>query len=114
MKAKTQKEISAVKSRREQGRVLLITDESIASCQASLEYAGLEVVGVSAAAAALVSLRRHRPHLVIASSAIKGLSIADLAGTLNQAEDTVPMLVVGSQASTSEIRREILAAGAFD
>lgn len=114
MKPKVQKEESGEKARREQGRVLLITDEAAAPCRASLEYAGLEVVGVSAGAAALVSLRRYRPHLVIASSPIKGLSIDDLARTLAQTLDPLPLLVVGSEASTSKRRQAVLAVGAFD
>ena len=113
MKPKAQKEKSK-SANREQGRVLLITDEAAAPCRASLEYAGLEVVGVSAGAAALVSLRRYRPHIVIASSAIKGLSINDLARTLTQTEDSLPLLVVGSEASTSKRRQAVLAVGAFD
>jgi diguanylate cyclase (GGDEF)-like protein len=114
LKPKVQKEESGEKARREQGRVLLITDEAAAPCRASLEYAGLEVVGVSAGAAALVSLRRYRPHLVIASSPIKGLSIDDLARTLAQTKDPLPLLVVGSEASTSKRRQAVLAVGAFD
>ena len=113
MKPKAQKEKSK-SANREQGRVLLITDEAAAPCRASLEYAGLEVVGVSAGAAALVSLRRYRPHIVIASSAIKGLSINDLARTLTQTEDSLPLLVVGSEASTSKLRQAVIAVGAFD
>jgi len=113
LKPKAQKEKSK-SANREQGRVLLITDEAAAPCRASLEYAGLEVVGVSAGAAALVSLRRYRPHIVIASSAIKGLSINDLARTLTQTEDSLPLLVVGSEASTSKRRQAVLAVGAFD
>jgi diguanylate cyclase (GGDEF)-like protein len=115
LKAKAQKEKSGETSRREQGRVLLITDEAaVVSCQASLELAGLEVVGVSAGAAALVSLRRYRPHIVIASSVIKGLSIDDLARTLTQTKDPLPLLVVGSEASTLKRRQAALAVGAFD
>jgi len=113
LKPKAQKEKSK-SANREQGRVLLITDEAAAPCRASLEYAGLEVVGVSAGAAALVSLRRYRPHIVIASSAIKGLSINDLARTLTQTEDSLPLLVVGSEASTSKLRQAVIAVGAFD
>jgi diguanylate cyclase (GGDEF)-like protein len=114
LKPKAQKEKSAESSRREQGRVLLITDEPTVSGLASLEYAGLEVVGVSAGAAALISLHRFRPHLVIASSAIKGLSVMDLARTLTRTEDGLPLLVVGSESSTSKLRQAVIAVGAFD
>jgi diguanylate cyclase (GGDEF)-like protein len=114
LKAKAQKEISTEKARREQGRVLLVTDASTVSCRAPLEYGGLQVVGVPAGVAALISLRRHRPHLVIASSAIKGLSINDLARTLTQTEDNLPLLVVGPEPSTPKLRHAVIAAGAFD
>jgi diguanylate cyclase (GGDEF)-like protein len=51
---------------------------------------------------------------VIASSPIKGLSIDDLARTLAQTKDPLPLLVVGSEASTSKRRQAVLAVGAFD
>jgi diguanylate cyclase (GGDEF)-like protein len=51
---------------------------------------------------------------VIASSPIKGLSIDDLARTLAQTLDPLPLLVVGSEASTSKRRQAVLAVGAFD
>ena len=114
MKPKAQKEKSAERPGRDEGRVLLITDEAASPLETSLEYAGLEVVGVSAAAAALVSLRRYRPHLVVASSAIKGFSINDLARSLAQAEDSLPLIVVGREPSTVKLREAVIAVGAFD
>ncbi len=114
MKPKAQKEKLAERPGRDEGRVLLITDEAASPLETSLEYAGLEVVGVSAGAAALVSLRRYRPHLVVASSAIKGLSINDLARTLAQAEDSLPLIVVGREPSTVKLREAVIAVGAFD
>jgi len=69
---------------------------------------------VSAGAAALVSLRRYRPHLVIATSAIRGLSINDLARTLAQTEESLPLIAVGPEASTAKLRQAVIALGAFD
>lgn len=114
MKAKAQKEKSGEKSRSAQGRVLLIAEEPAVSASALLEDSGLNVVAVSSGAAALISIHRHRPQLVIASSAIEGLSISDLARTLAQTEDGLLLLVVGSEPSTSERRYAVISAGAFD
>ena len=82
---------------------------------ASLEAAGLEVVGVSGGAAALVSLHRFRPQLVIADSEVKGLSMTDLARTLVRAEDgLLPLVLVGSEISTVERRHAAMSAGTVD
>jgi diguanylate cyclase (GGDEF)-like protein len=114
LKPKAQRDKSGTRSRSAQGRVLLITEEQAVDSRALLEASGLNVVAVSAGAAALVSLHRYRPQLVIASSAIKGLSISDLARRLAQTEDGLLLLVVGSEPSTSERRQEVISAGAFD
>jgi diguanylate cyclase (GGDEF)-like protein len=114
LKPKAQEEKSDNRSRRAQGSVLLITEEQAVDSRALLEASGLNVVAVSAGAAALVSLHRHRPQLVIASSAIKGLSISDLARRLAQSEDGLPLIVVGSEPSTSERRQAVISVGAFD
>jgi diguanylate cyclase (GGDEF)-like protein len=114
LKAKPQKEKSAEQTAREQGRVLLITDERSIPYRASLESAGLHLVDVSEGVAALIALRRSRPHLVIASTAIKGLSTADLGRMLGQTEDGLPLILVGVEAATAERRRAALANGAFD
>lgn len=79
-----------------------------------MEEAGLEVVGVSGGVAALVSLHRSRPQLVIADSEIKGLSIADLVQALRATEEVLPLVLVGPQAATLELRQATLSAGAFD
>lgn len=114
MKLSAQKEKSSERSRSAHGRVLLIAEEPAGSLSASLEASGLNVVAVSAGAAALVSLRRHRPQLVIASSAIEGLSISELARTLAQTEEGLLLLIVGSEPPTSERRHAVISAGAFD
>ena len=72
------------------------------------------MVAASPGASALVSLHRHRPQLVIASSAIKGLSISDLARRLAQTEDGLHLIVVGKEPSTAERRHAAISAGAFD
>jgi diguanylate cyclase (GGDEF)-like protein len=114
LRAKAREEKSAAKASREHGRVLLITDELYVPYRASLESVGLEVVDVSAGVAALISLRRSRPHLVIASTGIKGLSTEDLSRMLGQTQDGLPMILVGVEASTAERRQAAIAGGAFD
>ena len=114
LKPGAQKEKSGERSRSAHGRVLLIAEEPAVSVSASLEASGLNVVAVSAGAAALVSLRRHRPQLVLASSTIEGLSISELARTLAQTEEGLLLLIVGSEPSTSERRQAVISAGAFD
>lgn len=99
---------------RERGRVLIITDEPGVEYRAALESAGLEIVGVTAGAAALVSLSRSRPHLVIASTDIKGLSAVELARMLSQIDDGVPLILIGREASTPQRRHHALSVGAFD
>lgn len=114
MRAKTQKDKLVEKASRDQGRVLLITDESSVAYLSALKSAGLDVVDVSAGAAALISLRRSRPHLVIASTGLTGLSSDDLTRMLAQAEDGLPMILVGAAPATTALRQEALSAGAFD
>jgi len=114
LRAIAQEEKSAEQTGREQGRVLLITDDQSVPYRAALESAGLHLVDVSAGVAALIALRRSRPHLVIASMAIKGLSIADLARTLGQTQDGLPLILVGSESATVERRRAALTSGPFD
>ena len=106
--------MSDKRSTRAQNRVLLITEDESGVSKALLEAAGLNVVAAAPGAAALVSLHRHRPQLVIASSAIRGLSIRDLARRLAQIEDGLPLLVVGRKPSTMERRQSSITAGAFD
>src|SRR5438552_4140631 len=114
MKPKPEKEKSAETTSRDQGRVLLITDETDIAYRKSLESAGLKIVGVSAGTAALISLRRARPHIVIANTSSKGLSIQELGRMLGQMQDGVPLILVGLEASTAKLRQEAISAGAFD
>lgn len=99
---------------RERGRVLLLTEEPPEFLLQTLEASGLEIVGVSSGSAALVSLQRSRPHIVVASTAVKGISKAELARTLAQTQDGVPLVLVGREAATIERRIEALSAGAYD
>lgn len=103
------------RSKRAQNRVLLITDDKSGSKTAALlEASGLNVVAASPGAAALVSLHRHRPQLVIASAAIKGFSTGTLARRLTQIEEGLLLVVVGAEPSTAERRQEAISSGAFD
>ncbi len=114
MKAKVQKEKLGRTVARERGRVLIVTDEPGSVDPGPLISAGLEIVAVCRGSAAPVSLQRSRPQLVIASSAIKGVSIAELARLLGQTEDGIPLVLVGAKASTLNRRQAALSAGAFD
>ena len=114
MKAKSQKEKSVARPARQSRRVLLITDDPHIPLRALLESAGLEVVDVGAGAAALISLQRSRPQLVIASTATKGISTQELARMLGHNHHGTPMILVGAEASTLERRQAALSIGAFD
>ena len=114
MRAQASEEKSGEKASRERGRVLLITDEPHPSYRAALESVGLDVVDVSAGVAALISLRRSRPHLVIANTGITGLSTGDLARMLGQMQDSLPLILVGLEATTTARRQAALSSGAFD
>ena len=114
LRPRAEKEKSADTTSRDQGRVLLITDETDVPYRESLESAGLKIVGVSAGAAALISLRRSRPHIVIANTSSKGLSVLELGRMLAQTQDGVPLILVGFEASTAKLRQEAISAGAFD
>ena len=99
---------------RNQRRVLLISDDPPAYFHAALEAAKLEIVEVSAAIAASISLRRSRPQVVIAHLPIKGMSARELAQMLSQSPDGVPLILIGEEAATAARRQEAMAAGASD
>lgn len=101
---------------REQGRVLIVTDNppSVTYTHA-LEEAGMTVVGTSKSIAALVALRRARPHIIIADARLQGLSAAELARQLQRVEESaVPFLLVGPEEASMARRREAMEAGASD
>ena len=114
MSAPSQEKTPVKAGARERGRVLLLTEEPPEFLLQTLEASGLEIVGVSRGSAALVSLQRSRPHIVVASTAVKGISKAELARTLAQTQDGVPLVLVGREAATIERRIEALSAGAYD
>lgn len=114
MKAKLQKKGSRQTGARERGRVLLISDQPGVIYKAPLEAAGLEVVGVCAGAAALVSLQRSRPHLVIAATPIKGISVRELARMLDRMQDGIPLIFVGAEDANLDRRYQAISAGAVD
>jgi two-component system cell cycle response regulator len=100
---------------RAQGRVLLVTDEpSVAAYGAALEQAGFAVVGVTGGAAALVSLSRTRPHIVIVDLNLRGIGADELMDSLARVEDGVFVLLIGVAATTLARRSEAIALGAFD
>ena len=59
-------------------------------------------------------MRRTRPHVVIADTGLKGISAAELARMLAQAQEGVPLVMVGAAEATPARRNAALEAGAFD
>ncbi|HEY7786293.1 MAG TPA: diguanylate cyclase [Pyrinomonadaceae bacterium] len=99
---------------RDRGRVLLVTEDPNNVPTNLFEASGLEVVGVSTGAAALVSLQRSRPHLVIADSAVEGITARELGRMLANGGEGLPLILVGRETSTNERRLIALSLGAFD
>jgi diguanylate cyclase (GGDEF)-like protein len=93
--------------------VLLIADDR-AQFVETLNARGIDVFGVSNGTAAIVSLTRTRPHLVIADASTRGLRIRELAKMLAQAEDGIPLLLAGVDPSTVALRHAAIQEGAFD
>jgi diguanylate cyclase (GGDEF)-like protein len=114
VKAKSQIDRSSQGRSREQARVLVITDESMVEFPATLEAAGINVVGVGSAIAAPILLRRARPQLVIANLPFKGMTVQELAQMLAQGQDFIPLVLAGEEKSSLELRRAAMSAGAFD
>lgn len=100
---------------REQGRVLVVTDKPrrVASFDA-LERAGFAVVGVASGAAALVALRKSRPHVVVADASLQKINAEELTRLIVGAQEGVPLILFGDVEATVERRRATLGAGAFD
>ncbi len=115
MSAGIARETSSQANSREQGRVLVVTDEPrrIASLDA-LVRAGLSVVGVASGAAAIVALRKSRPHVVIADTNLKGISADELTRHIVGEQEGVPLILFGDAEATAERRHATLTAGAFD
>jgi diguanylate cyclase (GGDEF)-like protein len=113
MTPRAEKEPTTRPSDRLRGRVLLIADDR-AQFVETLNDRGIDVFGVSNGTAAIVSLTRTRPHLVIADATIPGLRIRELAKMLAQAEDGIQLLLAGPEPSTVPVRRTAMLEGAFD
>ena len=114
VKAKLQKKTSVERVSPDQRRVLVITEKADTSLVALLESSGFKIVGISAGSAAPISLSRSRPHLVIASTSMRGLSIEELARMLHQGNDDLPFILIGSETATPRFRHKAMLAGAFD
>ncbi|HEY8227014.1 MAG TPA: diguanylate cyclase [Pyrinomonadaceae bacterium] len=113
MNAATEKKKN-VAANRARGRVLLVTDDDLSSLIQTLSKRQIEVVGVSTGTAALVSLQRSRPHLVIANPNARGLGVEELSRMLSKSEDGIPLVLAGAEPATTERRYEALRSGAFD
>jgi diguanylate cyclase (GGDEF)-like protein len=113
MTPRAEKEPTTRPSDRSRGRVLLIADDR-AQFVETLNGRGIDVFGVSNGTAAIVSLTRTRPHLVIADMTIPNLRIRELAKMLAQAEDGIPLLLAGAEPATVAVRRAAMLEGAFD
>ena len=100
---------------RDQGRILLVTDDArLAEAAAGLEAGGFFVAGYAGGAKALVGLRRTRPHVVVADANLKGISAAELTRTLSEAQTAVPAVLVGWEPSTPARRGAAMETGASD
>jgi diguanylate cyclase (GGDEF)-like protein len=114
MSARAEKRNTAKTTDRSRGRVLLIADDDQTRFVEAVTARGINVVGVANGAAALVSLQRSRPHLVVANPSARGLRIRELARMLAQSDEGIPLVLVGSQPATVELRHAALLEGAFD
>jgi two-component system, cell cycle response regulator len=100
---------------RDQGRVLLVADDPAVGAHAqALEESGFVVAGAAGGVKALVALQRTRPHVVVADANVKGISAAELARMLSDAQDAIPVVLVGGEGASVELRGEAMAAGASD
>ncbi len=115
MSAGLAREISKQVNSREQGRVLVVTDEPRrAALIDALGRAGLVVADVAGGAAAIVALHKSRPHVVIADTNLKGINADELTRHITREQESVPLILFGDSEATRERRAATLAAGAFD
>ena len=114
MSARAEKRNIPKSTDRSRGRVLLIADDDQTRFVEAVTARGINVVGVANGAAALVSLQRSRPHLVVANPSARGLRIRELSRMLAQSDEGIPLVLVGSQPSSVELRHAALIEGAFD
>lgn len=114
MTPRAKKQTAPKSASRSRGRVLLIADNEQRQFTEAVNSRGIEVVGVSTGAAAIVSLQRTRPHLVIANRSTRGLKIKELAKMLAQSDDGIPLVIAGAEPATVANRRAAMVDGAFD
>ena len=114
MTPRPEKEPITRPSERTRGRVLLIAGDKQPQFVETLASRGIDVFGVSNGTAAMVSLTRTRPHLVIAHSPTRGLRITELSKLLAQSDDGIPLVLTGFEPSSITLRRAAMVGGAFD
>ena len=84
MSSRAEKEPITKPSERARGRVLVIAEDKQPEFSDAITSRGIDVFGVSNGAAAMVSLTRTRPHLVVAHASTRGLRLKELAKMLAQ------------------------------
>jgi diguanylate cyclase (GGDEF)-like protein len=100
---------------RDQGRILLVSDDPDSSPIATaFEKAGFAVVGVAGGAAALVAIRRTRPHVIVASINLRGINADEFARSMVGAVDHAPFVLIGQLEPSLLQRTAALSSGAFD
>src|SRR5689334_5748550 len=114
MTPRPEKEPITKPSERARGRVLVIADDKQPEFAEAVTARGVDVFGVSNGAAAMVSLTRTRPHVVVAHTSTRGLRVKELAKMLAQSDDGIPLLLTGSEPSTVSLRHTAILDGAFD
>jgi diguanylate cyclase (GGDEF)-like protein len=114
MSARAAKRNITKPNERARGRVLLIADDDQTHFVEAVTARGINVVGVASGAAAMISLQRSRPHLVVANPSARGLRIRELSRMLAQSDEGVPLVLAGSQPATLDVRHAALLEGAFD
>ena len=114
MTPRPEKEPTTRPSERTRGRVLFIAGDKLPQFTEAASARAIDVFGVSNGTAAMVSLTRTRPHLVIAHSPTRGLRIRELAKLLAQSDDGIPLVLTGADPSTISLRRAAMLEGAVD
>ena len=114
MSSRAEKEPITRPSERARGRVLLITENKQPQFADALAAQSIDVFGVLNGAAAMVSLTRTRPHIVVADASTRGLRVKELAKMLAQSDDGIPLILTGAEPSTVSLRQAAILDGAFD
>src|SRR5579883_2670042 len=109
------KKLIAATTREETARALLVMNEDDShALGAALRREGVETHVAANGAAALVLLKRLRPHVVIAHADLRGIRGGELAGALRQGGEGAPVIIIGNADATTARRIEAVDAGAFD